>query len=190
MRRMDRLPALAFCLLIAAGCGEKGVSKEPADASSNAPVALAPMWLPFAEGMALAAKEKKHVVIDFYTAWCRWCKVMDKETFSDPEVKRYLAGNFVTIRVDAENKTEKLSYQGGEYSPFTLARRLGVRGFPSLAYLDRDGELIMVVPGFMPAKTFLPFLRYMQKECYKQQMTFDEFMKKKGECDTTKTKEL
>jgi thioredoxin-related protein len=180
--------AAALSCSIAAGCSGKDSSREPVlDHSGVSAAADVKMWLPFDEGMALAAKEKKHVVIDFYTSWCSWCKVMDKETFSDPEVKRYLAGNFVTIRVNAESTKEKLSYLGEEFTSVTLARRFGVKGFPSLAYLDRDGELVTVIPGFVPAKTFLPLLQYMKKECYRQRMTFEEFMKKKGECDSTKT---
>jgi thioredoxin-related protein len=112
---------------------------------------------------------------------------MDRETFSDPDVRKYLAENFVTIRVDAENTGDTLDYGGEKYTPVTLARRFGVRGFPSLAYLDRDGELVTVVPGFVPAQTFLPLLQYMKKECYRQRMTFEEFMKRKGECDSTRT---
>lgn len=179
--------AIALFAGIATGCGEKGVSKESAGTPTGGAAASAKMWVPFNEGMAVAAKEKKQVVIDFYTSWCHWCKVMDKETFANPEVSKYLAENFVTIRIDAENRTDKVKYQGDEYSPVTLARRFGVRSYPSLAYLDRDGALITVVPGFWPAKQFLPLLQYMQKECYKQRMTFEEFMKRKGECDTTKT---
>jgi thioredoxin-related protein len=188
MKTMRILLAAAISCAIAAGCDEKGSSKAPAGERSGASdAALGRMWLPFNEGMALAANEKKHVVIDFYTSWCHWCKVMDKETFSDPRVKRFLAENFVTIRINAENDKEKVSYRGEEHTGVTLARRFGVRGFPSLAYLDRDGELVMVVPGFVPAKTFLPLLQYMQKECYRQRMTFEEFMEKKGECDSTRT---
>ena len=169
-----------LCIVLAASCGEKGASEKSSKGTADAA-----MWMPFNEGMARAAKEKKQVVIDFYTSWCHWCKVMDKETFSDPEVKKMLREHFVAIRIDAEDKTQKLSYQGQEYSPFTLGRRFGVRGFPSLAYLDREGDLITVIPGFVPAKTFLPLLQYMQQECYKQRMTFDEFMKKKGNGDST-----
>jgi thioredoxin-related protein len=180
MRHVYAVLIAGLCIAVAAGCGEKGVSKKSSKATADAKP-----WVSFNEGMARAAKEKKQVVIDFYTSWCRWCKVMDRETFSDPDVKKYLAEHFVAIRVDAEDKTQKLSYQGEEYSPFSLGRRFGVRGFPSLAYLDREGELVTVVPGFVPAKTFLPFLQYMQKECYKQQMTFDEYMQRKGGCDTT-----
>jgi thioredoxin-related protein len=192
MQRMKGIYALsvaALYLVLAAGCDGKGGSREPSKAPANASSqAGVGMWLSFNEGMALAAKEKKHVVIDFYTSWCRWCKVMDRETFSDPEVKKYLAENFVTIRIDAESTSEKVSYKGEELTPVALARTFGVRGFPSLAYLDRDQEFVWVVPGFVPAKDFLPFLHYMQKECYKQQMSFEEFMKKKGECETTGTR--
>ena len=183
MKKTYALLAAALCIAIAMGCGDQGSSKKTAETSAGGSAAA--MWLPFDEGMALAAKENRQVVIDFYTSWCHWCKVMDRETFADPEVKKYLAENFVTIRINAESTTEKVKYKGQEMTPVALARAFGVRGFPSLAYLDRTGELVWVVPGFVPAKTFLPFLRYMQMECYNQQMSFEEFMKKKGECDTT-----
>jgi len=113
--------------------------------------------------------------------------VMDRETFSDPEVKKYLAEHFVAIRIDAENRSDSITYKGDSFSPFTIARRFGVRAFPSLAYLDAEQELVTVVPGFVPAKTFLPILQYMKKECYKQRMTFDEYMKRSGDCDSAKT---
>ena len=189
MKKAYALLGAALCVAIAMGCDVKGGSGEASKTSANASsLGEAGIWLPFNEGMALAAKENKHVVIDFYTTWCHWCKVMDRETFSNPEVKKYLAENFVTIRINAESTSEKVSYRGEELTPVELSRAFGVKGFPSLAYLDREGELVTIVPGFVPAKTFLPLLRYMQNECYKQQMTFDEFMKKKGECDTTGTK--
>ena len=189
MKGIHILFAGALCLALAAGCEGKSGSREPSKTPAEGPAqGEVKLWLPFNEGMALAAKENKQVVIDFYTSWCHWCKVMDRETFSDSEVKKYLGRHFVTIRIDAESTKERVTYKGEELTPVALARRFGVRGFPSLAYLDRDGELVTVVPGFVPAKTFLPLLRYMQMECYKQQMTFEEFMKKKGECDTTVVK--
>jgi len=183
MNRRSALTAAALCVAIAAGCGGNGATGDASrDSAKGSAARDVKMWLPFNEGMALAAKEKKHVVIDFYTSWCHWCKVMDRETFSDPKVKSYLADNFVTIRINADSRNERLIYRGEEYTPITLTRSFGVRGFPSLAYLDREGELITIVPGFVRAATFLPFLQYVQKECYKQRMTFEEYMRKKGEC--------
>ena len=38
-------------------------------------------WIGFNEGLEKAAKEKKNILVDFYTDWCHWCKVMDEKTF-------------------------------------------------------------------------------------------------------------
>jgi thioredoxin-related protein len=161
-----------FLAAFLAGCGEK---KSPDTATVN-------KWIGFNEGIALARKQQKPVVIDFYTSWCKWCKVMDEQTFSKPEVSRYLADRFVSIRINAESRGEQLAYDGENFTPVELTRRFGVTGFPSLAYLDREGKLVTVMPGFVPPETFLPLLKYIDRECYKQQMTFEEFLKRKEEC--------
>ena len=43
-------------------------------------------WVDFNTGLALAQQTGKMAVIDCYTDWCGWCKVMDKKTFSDPKI--------------------------------------------------------------------------------------------------------
>ena len=40
-------------------------------------------WVDFNTGLALAQQTGKIAVIDCYTDWCGWCKVMDKKTFSN-----------------------------------------------------------------------------------------------------------
>ncbi len=132
-------------------------------------------WLPFNEGIALAAKTGKPVIIDFYTSWCKWCKVMDRETFSDPKVKKLLEKNFITIRIDAENRTDKLNFQGKVFTPAELTKAMRVTGYPSLAYLESDGKVIMVIPGFQKPAEFMPNLKYVKDGCYRNNVTLDEY---------------
>jgi thioredoxin-related protein len=144
-------------------------------------------WVSFDNGLATAAKEKKHMVVDFYTDWCHWCKVMDEKTFSDDKVNQKLLDRFVPVRVAAENANESATFRGKTYTNVELTQAFGISGFPSLAFLDEAGEIITVVPGYVPPETFIFILEYIDQQCYKKQMPFDEFMKKKGECDDKST---
>ncbi|MGC6414302.1 MAG: DUF255 domain-containing protein, partial [Bacteroidia bacterium] len=40
-------------------------------------------WYNFTDGYNKAVKEGKIILIDAYTDWCGWCKVMDKKTYTD-----------------------------------------------------------------------------------------------------------
>jgi len=138
-------------------------------------------WYSYNEGMKLAEKGEKHIIIDFYADWCTWCKVMDKETFSDPQVQKYLFENFIPIKLNAENSTETVEFQGQKLTPRELTAAFRITGFPSVAFLTPKAEVITVVPGYIKKDMFMNLLQYMQKECYKSQTLFEEFLEK--DCD-------
>lgn len=169
---MKRAPLIIAAALLVSlpGCG----GEEASEAESA--------WLSWEEGMAMAAKTGRPVVVDFYTSWCRWCKVMERETFADPRVDAYLAGNFVTIRVNAEKRSGALRYGERTYTPAGLAKAFEVRGYPSLAYLDEDGKLIFVDPGFKKPDRFMTVLRYVRSGCYRENVSLGEFARRGG-CD-------
>lgn len=135
------------------------------------------VWYSFNEGMAKARQENKPVVIDFYTDWCSWCKVMDQKTFSVPEVEEYLFTNFIPIRINAENQTEKVKFQNQTFTPRQLTSAFQITGFPSVAFVTAKEEVITVVPGYIEKKQFLKMLEYIHQECYKSDVSFDEFLK-------------
>ena len=54
-----------------------------------------------AEGLALAEREHKPVLIDLWASWCKNCMTMDKTTLQEPRVKAALEG-YVKIKFQAE----------------------------------------------------------------------------------------
>ncbi|NOZ62727.1 MAG: DUF255 domain-containing protein [Calditrichaeota bacterium] len=148
------------------------------------------VWMKFDEGLAKGAKENKNMIIDFYTDWCHWCKVMDEKTFQNPEIAKKLAERFVTIRINAESQTETAHFQGREFTNVQLTQAFRVTGFPSLGFLTSKQEVITVIPGYIPADKFGYILDYIDQECYKKNVSLQEFIDKKGDCGTTKAKKM
>jgi thioredoxin-related protein len=147
------------------------------------------IWMNFDEGLAKGVKENKNTVVDFYTDWCHWCKVMDEQTFRDEKVAKKLKARFAMVRLNAESQSEYANFKGHKYSNMELTRAFGVSGYPSLAFISPEKEVITVIPGYIPAEQFYYLLDYVDKECYKKKMTLDEFIKKQGECEESKKKE-
>ncbi len=58
----------------------------------------------FDSAMAEAREQKKFVLVDVYTDWCVYCKKLDREVYSDPDIEKYLAEKFIVVKANAEDK--------------------------------------------------------------------------------------
>ncbi len=58
-----------------------------------------------AEGLAVAEREGKPVLVDLWATWCKNCLTMDKTTLVDPSVKQALEG-YVKVKFQAEQPDE------------------------------------------------------------------------------------
>jgi len=122
-------------------------------------------WNDYTPGMALAGEEGKNIFLYFHASWCGYCTKLKKETFSDDRIKAYLNDHFVSIGVDTE-KREK------------LAQQWGVRGLPTLWFLEPDGTKINSLPGFVDADQLLSILQYLHTQSYKN-MSYQEYVQQK-----------
>jgi len=90
------------------------------------------------KGLSLAESQNKPVMIDFTADWCKYCHVLDKETFPDPDVVSQ-SQKFVMIKFDATRHTPEVQRVLAKYQ---------ITGFPSLLFKDRKGDFHMI-PGFV-----------------------------------------
>ena len=64
-------------------------------------------WYPWSdEALAKAVKENKLIIVSIGYSSCHWCHVMEKESFSDTAVSRIMNANFVSIKVDREERPD------------------------------------------------------------------------------------
>jgi len=76
-----------------------------------------------------ATKSDKLVLLDLFAPWCHWCHVMDKTTYSDPDIIRTINEEFVPVRVDIDRRPD-------------ISERYNRGGFPTTAFLSDRGESI------------------------------------------------
>ena len=56
----------------------------------------------WSEALELAKASGKPIFLDAYTDWCGWCKVMDRETFSNAKVAEVMNASFVCVKMEME----------------------------------------------------------------------------------------
>jgi thioredoxin-related protein len=145
-------------------------------------------WYDFNSGIAASIKEKKPLILNFYTEWCGYCKMMDKKTYNNPKVKELLGKDFILVRMDGEDENYLVKYKGQNYSVMEFLMAVKVKGFPATGFLDKSGEFITLIPGMIPAETFYQLLLYMKTACYDQSISFEEFVDKANKCEPKKKK--
>ncbi|GAB2517531.1 thioredoxin family protein [Spirosoma aerophilum] len=140
-------------------------------------------WLTIQEAYVLTQKKPKKFVVDVYTDWCGWCKVMDRETFSKPAIVDYVNENFYPVRFNAEQTGDVTLGQqtfkyisGGSRGVHELAAALlkNQMSYPTTVFLDEKFNLIQPIPGYLEPRTFHQIITYFGKN-YHQKEPFDQF---------------
>lgn len=96
------------------------------------------------DALSRARKENKLIFLDISASWCGPCKLLKKKTFPEQEVGRYYNANFINVAMDGEVG------EGAE-----LAKRYAVRGYPTLLFIDGNGNLVAQTTGYRNPENFL-----------------------------------
>ncbi len=140
-------------------------------------------WITLKDAADSLKKQKRPVLIDLYTDWCGWCKVMDKKTYSNNNVSQYLKQKFYAVKVDAESK-QAIEWNGKSFSynqqyrtnEFALYLTNGQLSYPTTVILPSDGSAPQAIPGYLEPKDFEMVVKYFGEGHYGK-TPFDEYQK-------------
>ncbi|MEX1190952.1 MAG: DUF255 domain-containing protein [Brumimicrobium sp.] len=90
----------------------------------------------FEEALKKAKSDDKLIFVDAYAVWCKPCKWMETNTFSDKEVGDIFNKKFINLKIDMEKG------EGPE-----LARKYQVRAYPTLLLINSSGEVVKRILG-------------------------------------------
>ena len=76
------------------------------------------------EAFTRARAERKCVLVDVYTDWCSWCKKMDRETYTNTQVRAMLEKEFLVVKLNAESDAE-LTFNGSRMTMVEFAQQAG-----------------------------------------------------------------
>jgi thioredoxin-related protein len=77
-------------------------SKKAASGETSTESANKITWYNMTEGYAKAKKEKKVLIVDVYTDWCYWCKVMDRQTYENKAIVNKMKEYAVAVKFNPE----------------------------------------------------------------------------------------
>ena len=119
-------------------------------------------WLSLEEASkASKANPEKPILFNIYTTWCGYCKKLDRETFVDTEVIKYVNTNYIPVKFNAETK-EMVKFLDINYSYISAARANylafvltgGRLSYPATVVLDNKGNTEKVILGYRSPSDF------------------------------------
>lgn len=117
-------------------------------------------WYNWEEGYTKAKSENKIIVLDAYTDWCYWCKVMDEKTFANKDIVQKMNKDFIGIKLNPE-KEGAYEFQGKQYSGKDLIMKLSddkFRGYPTTFFVAPNSGNAKMAVGFIKAEQFSTIL--------------------------------
>jgi thioredoxin-related protein len=141
-------------------------------------------WLTMDELQTAYQKEPRPVLFDVYTHWCGWCKVMDKETYSNENVINYINQHYYAVKFDAETKDSVFfagkkygyiaAYKTNEFAAYLTYNQLS---FPTTVFVADMNAQPAPLAGYLKPNELEPPLKFFGDGFYKSQ-NYPEYIKK------------
>ncbi|MBU86474.1 MAG: thioredoxin family protein [Flavobacteriaceae bacterium] len=150
-------------------------------------------WINVNDLKEVLKTSKKNIIIDVYTNWCGPCKLMERNTFQNKYISKFINENYHAVKFNAEGN-ESINFMDKFFqnpnfdssrvntrnATHEFARFLGISAYPTTVFLDKDMNLITPVRGYLIPKQLEIYLELFKNDDYRtitSQSDFDNFIK-------------
>lgn len=95
------------------------------------------------EALEEAKKQDKIIFVDAFAVWCGPCKRMSNNVFPNDKVGEFYNKNFINMKIDMEHGDED------------FRRKYPVSAYPTMYYIDYDGEVVHKIASAMDVDAFI-----------------------------------
>ncbi len=122
-----------------------------------------PDWFPesfleFPQDVKEAARDGKRLMLYFWQDGCPYCRKMKETTLADRGIVDQVRAKFVPVALNLYGERELVWIDGRAMREKALARELGIRGTPTLLFLDENGAEVVRRIGYLPSEPFTALL--------------------------------
>jgi len=134
-------------------------------------------WMTFEEAQAAMKNKPKKLLVDVYTHWCGPCKMMDRNTFSNPKLAEYINENYYPVKFNAQEENDIVfsgkTFSNPDYNPekgqhrrnakHQLAVDMNISALPTIVILNERLDIIHSTKGYKEPKDLRPVLEQFSK---------------------------
>ena len=145
-------------------------------------------WITLNKALELQKEKPKKIMMDVYTNWCGPCKLLDKKTFQNKDVITYVNKNYYAVKFNGEGN-EVINYKNSTFSnpnydktkankrnsSHEFADYMQIRGYPTIAFWNEEGKLLVPLTGFYNPQQLELYLKMFYNNKHKEITTQEKF---------------
>lgn len=145
-------------------------------------------WITLEKAVELQQKSPKKIMMDMYTAWCGPCKMLDRNTFSNPDVIDYVNKHYYAVKFNAEGN-DVVAFKGKtftnpKYNParaksrnsaHQLASFFQIRSYPTILFLDEKADFLAPIIGYKAPRDLELYLKMFKNNEHVEMTSQDAF---------------